>query len=66
MSKKALRVSMYMIDDDYQVIKVLADKMGISFSKACAMTVRLGVQSLKLAFDPTMKEVYEKQLKEQQ
>jgi len=64
MKQKAWRVSMYVKDDDYHVIKEFAEKHGMSFSRACAYAARLGVTAMKLAFSPEMKEIYEKQIKE--
>lgn len=64
MKQKAWRVSMYVKDDDYRVIKEFAEKQGMSFSRACVYAVRLGVQAMKLAFSPEMKQVYEKQINE--
>jgi hypothetical protein len=64
MDQKAWRVSMYLKDDDYQVIKKFAEKQGMSFSRACAYAARLGVTAMKLAFSPEMKQVYENQINE--
>lgn len=61
MNKK--KITIYLSDDEYQTVKSFSQKLGMSFTAAGSIAIKLGIQAVNLASNPKMKNYFEKELR---
>jgi len=60
MAKK--KITIYLSDDEYQTVKSFSQKLGISFTGAGSIAIKLGIQAVNLASNPKMKNYFEREM----
>lgn len=56
---KKVRVNTEITEEADQVIEAFMKRAGLTKAKACALSIQLGSQALRMAFDPNWKAFFE-------
>ena len=64
MSDKKIKISVYVTKDEFEKIKVQAEKYQMSVSTMAINSIKLGLLAFDLATDPKMAKIYEKKFDE--
>lgn len=59
---KKRKVTIYLSDDEYQTIRDFSELLGMSFTGAGSIAIKLGIQAINLASNPKMKKYFSKEL----
>jgi len=56
------KITIYLSEDEYKSVKKFSEKLGISFTGAGSIAIKLGIQAVNLASNPKMKKYFENEM----